>query len=184
MKRYDIRVRYFFEGIYMVVVEDCDEVKRMVNDDCGFVLGGDIYMICDDDEVLDWDFCIYFDMWIFFLQERGGKGSLLLEVVDFSGRIKELWGDIIDVIWQLFYIYCVKEICFLEEDYDLVWVIWFGKNGELYECRVIGFWVMVDSLIVFVEEKESGDEVQCYSLFEFGVKNIDWFYEMYEVVWY
>ena len=42
MKRYDIRVRYSFEGTYTVAAEDRDEAKRMVNDDCGLVLGGDI----------------------------------------------------------------------------------------------------------------------------------------------
>jgi hypothetical protein len=43
MKRYDIRVRYSFEGTYTVAAEDRDEAKRMVNDDCGLVLGGDIH---------------------------------------------------------------------------------------------------------------------------------------------
>ena len=59
MKRYDIRVRYSFEGTYTVAAEDRDEAKRMVNDDCGLVLGGDIHTTRDDDEVLDWDFCIH-----------------------------------------------------------------------------------------------------------------------------
>ena len=52
MKRYDIRVRYSFEGTYTVAAEDRDEAKRMVNDDCGLVLGGDIHTTRDDDEVL------------------------------------------------------------------------------------------------------------------------------------
>ena len=58
MKRYDIRVRYSFEGTYTVAAEDRDEAKKMVNDDCGLVLGGDIHTTRDDDEVLEWDFCI------------------------------------------------------------------------------------------------------------------------------
>ena len=101
MKRYDIRVRYSFEGTYTVAAEDRDEAKRMVNDDCGLVLGGDIHTTRDDDEVLDWDFCIHPDTRILSLLERGGKGSLPSEAVDFSGRIKELRGDIIDAIRQL-----------------------------------------------------------------------------------
>lgn len=92
MKRYDIRVRYSFEGTYTVAAEDRDEAKRMVNDDCGPVLGGDIHTTRDDDEVLEWDFCIHPDTRILSLQERGGKGSLPSEAVDFSGRIKELRG--------------------------------------------------------------------------------------------
>ena len=78
----------------------------------------------------------------------------------------------------------MKEIRLPEEDYDPVWVIWFGKNGELYECRVTGLRVTADSLTVLAEEKESGDEVQCHSPFELGAKNIDWLYEMYEAVWH
>ena len=147
MKRYDIRVRYSFEGTYTVAAEDRDEAKRMVNDDCGLVLGGDIHTTRDDDEVLDWDFCIHPDTRILSLQERGGKGSLPSEAVDFR-------------------------------------VIWFGKNGEPYECRVTGLRVTADSLTVLAEEKESGDEVQCHSPFELGAKNIDWLHEMYEAVWH
>ena len=184
MKRYDIRVRYSFEGTYTVAAEDRDEAKRMVNDDCGLVLGGDIHTTRDDDEVLDWDFCIHPDTRILSLQERGGKGSLPSEAVDFSGRIKELRGDIIDAIRQLLHTHCMKEIRLPEEDYDPVWVIWFGKNGAPYECRVTGLRVTYSSLTVLAEEKESGDEVQCHSPFELGAKNIDWLYEMYEAVWH
>lgn len=111
-------------------------------------------------------------------------GSLPSEAVDFSGRIKELRGDIIDAIRQLLHAHCMKEIRLPEEDYDPVWVIWFGKNGEPYECRVTGLRVTADSLTVLAEEKESGDEVQCHSPFELGAKNIDWLHEMYEAVWH
>ena len=183
MKRYDIRVRYSFEGTYTVAAEDRDEAKRMVNDDCGLVLGGDIHTTRDDDEVLDWDFCIHPDTRILSLQERGGKGSLPSEAVDFSGRIKELRGDIIDAIRQLLHDHAMNAIRFPEEDYDPVWVIWFSKNGEPYECRVTGLRVTDSSLTVLAEEKESGDEVECYSPFELGASNIDWLSGMYEAVW-
>lgn len=36
---------------------------------------------------------------------------------------------------------------------------------------------------VLAEEKESGDEVECYSPFELGASNIDWLSGMYEAVW-
>ena len=39
------------------------------------------------------------------------------------------------------------------------------------------------SLTVLAEEKESGDEVECYSPFELGASNIDWLSGMYEAVW-
>ena len=183
MAKYEVRVRYAFEGTYMVAAGNREEAKRMVEEDCGLVLGGNIHTTRDDDEVLDWDFCIHPDTRILSLQERGGKGSLPSEAVDFSGRIKELRGDIIDAIRQLLHDHAMNAIRFPEEDYDPVWVIWFGKNGEPYECRVTGLRVTADSLTVLAEEKESGDEVQCHSPFELGARNIDWLHEMYDAAW-
>ena len=45
MEKYDVKVRYIFEGTYTVVAEDC-----------GLVLGGNIHTTRDDDEVTDWKF--------------------------------------------------------------------------------------------------------------------------------
>ena len=42
MAKYDVKVRYSFEGIYTVAAEDRKEAKRMVEEDCGLVLGGNI----------------------------------------------------------------------------------------------------------------------------------------------
>ena len=182
MTKYDVKVRYAFEGTYTVVAEDHDEAKQMVSEDCGLVLGGNIHTTLDDEEVLDWEFGTHPDMQILSVTQRNGIAS---EAIDFSGRIEELRKEIIDAIRQLLYSHCMKEIRFLEEyEYDPVWVIWFGKNGEPYECRVTGLRVTADSLTVLAEEKESGDEVQCHSPFELGAKNIDWLHEMYEAVWH
>lgn len=182
MTKYDVKVRYAFEGTYTVVAEDHDEAKQMVSEDCGLVLGGNIHTTLDDEEVLDWHFGTHPDMQILSVIQRNGIAS---EAIDFSGRIEKLRMEIIDAIRQLLYSHCMKEIRFLEEyEYDPVWVIWFGKNGEPYECRVTGLRVTADSLTVLAEEKESGDEVQCHSPFELGAKNIDWLHEMYEAVWH
>lgn len=56
MAKYDVRVRYAFEGTYKVVAEDRDEAERMIAEDCGLVLGGNIHTTRDDDEVTDWRF--------------------------------------------------------------------------------------------------------------------------------
>ena len=37
MAKYDVRVRYSFEGTYKVVAEDRDEAERMIAEDCGLV---------------------------------------------------------------------------------------------------------------------------------------------------
>ena len=50
MAKYDVRVRYTFEGTYKVVAEDRDEAERIVTEDCGLVLGGNIHTTRDDDE--------------------------------------------------------------------------------------------------------------------------------------
>ena len=183
MKRYDIRVRYSFEGTYTVAAEDRDEAKRMVNDDCGLVLGGDIHTTRDDDEVTDWNFGIHPESQILSIKETGRKARAKYIAMNFSDRIEELRNGIIEAIRQLLHAHCVKEIRLPEEDYDPVWVIWFGKNGEPYECRVTGLRVTADSLTVLAEEKESGDEVECYGPFELGARNIDWLHEMYDAAW-
>lgn len=47
-----------------------------------------------------------------------------------------------------------------------------------------GYRTSGNSLTVLAEEKESGDEVECYSPFELGAKNIDWLYEIYDTAWH
>ena len=93
MAKYEVRVRYAFEGTYMVAAGNREEAKRMVEEDCGLVLGGNIHTTRDDDEVTE------------------------------------------------------------------------------------------GSLTVIAEEKESGDEVECYGPFELGARNIDWLHEMYDAAW-
>lgn len=59
MAKYEVRVRYAFEGTYMVAAGNREEAKRMVEEDCGLVLGGNIHTTRDDDEVTDWNFGIH-----------------------------------------------------------------------------------------------------------------------------
>lgn len=70
MAKYDVRVRYTFEGTYKVVAEDRDEAERIVTEDCGLVLGGNIHTTRDDDEVTDWRFSSHPDMQILSFRER------------------------------------------------------------------------------------------------------------------
>lgn len=55
MAKYEVKVRYAFEGTYTVAAGDREEAQRMVEEDCGLVLGGNIHTTRDDDEVTDWD---------------------------------------------------------------------------------------------------------------------------------
>ena len=166
MAKYDVRVRYAFEGTYTVVAEDHDEARQMVSEDCGLVLGGNIHTTLDDEDV-DWNFGVHPDTQILSVAQRNGKGTSAS--IDFSGRIEELRADIIEAIRQLLQAHCMTEIRFPEDDgYDPVWVIWFNKNGDPYECMVTDLRVTENSLTVFAEEKERGDEVECLSPCELG----------------
>ena len=180
MAKYDVRVRYAFEGTYTVVAEDHEEAVQMVSEECGLVLGGNIHTILDDEDV-DWNFGIHPDTQILSVAQRNGKGTSAS--IDFSRRIEELRTDIIEAIRQLLHDHCMNEIRFPQEESDPVWVIWFDKNGDPYECRVTGLRVTDSSLTVIAEEKEGGYEVECYSPFELGTRNIDWLHEMYNAVW-
>ena len=180
MAKYDVRVRYTFEGTYKVVAEDRDEAERMVTEDCGLVLGGNIHTTRDDGEVTDWKFGSHPDMQILSLKERDNKGKVKYTAMYFSDRIEELRKDIIEATRQLLYAHGLKEFSFTNDDEDPVWVIWFDKNGDPYECRVTGLEVTDNSLTVFAWEKESGCEVACHTPYELGACNIDWLNQMYE----
>lgn len=180
MAKYDVKVRYIFEGTYTVVAEDREEAESMVSEDCGLVLGGNIHTTRDDDEVTDWKFGCHPDLQVLSVRQRGGKSPMSV----FGERIEELREEIIDAIRQLLYAHGMTEIRFQEDDeYDSVWIIWFNKNGDPEECRVTGLRVTDTSMTITAEEKFGAYEVECYSRFELGAKNIDWLHEMYETVW-
>ena len=180
MAKYEVKVRYAFEGTYTVAAGDREEAQRMVEEDCGLVLGGNIHTTRDDDEVTDWDFGCHPDMEILSINRKGGKSPVSL----FGDRIEKLRKDIIDAIRQLLHDHAMNAIRFQEEDYDPVWVVWFNENGDPYECRVTGLRVTAGALIVIAEEKEGAYEVECHSRFDLGARNIDWLYEMYDVIWH
>ena len=71
MAKYDVRVRYAFEGTYTVVAEDHDEARQMVSEDCGLVLGGNIHTTLDDEDV-DWNFGVHPDTQILSVAQRNG----------------------------------------------------------------------------------------------------------------
>ena len=161
MAKYDVRVRYTFEGTYKVVAEDRDEAERIVTEDCGLVLGGNIHTTRDDDEVTDWRFGSHPDMQILSFRERVGKGK---------------------VRYTSMYAHGLKKITFTDNEEDPVWIIWFDDNAEPYECYVTGIEVTDKHITVLATIKDSMEEVFCQSPFELGASNIDWLNQMYEAV--
>ena len=180
MEKYEVRVRYAFEGTYQVVAEDRDEAKRMVTEECGLVLGGNIHTTRSDDEVTGWNFGSYPDVQILSVKEQDRGGRATYTAMCFYDRIEELRKDIIEAIRQLLYAHGMTEITFRDNDDDPVWVIWFDKHADPYECWVTGLEITDDGLIVLATIKDSLEEVACYSPFELGASNIDWLNGMYE----
>ena len=180
MKKIEVKVRYLFEGTYIVAADDRNEARTMVTRDCGLVLGGNIHTTLDDDDV-DWEFDVHPDMQILSYTEKENETKRLK--MDFSDRIETLRKDIIDAIRQLLYSHGLTEITFPEEQDDPVWVIWFNWDGDPYECKVMGVKVTDNSMTVIVHDKICNDEVTCSTPFELGAKNIDWLYEIYDAVW-
>lgn len=182
MAKYEVRVRYAFEGTYKVVAEDRDEAERIVTEDCGLVLGGNIHTTRDDDEVTDWRFGSHPDMQILSFRGRVGKGKVRYTSMCFSDRIEELRKDIIEAIRQLLDAHGLKKITFTDNEKDPVWIIWFDDNAEPYECYVTGIEVTDKHITVLATIKDSMEEVFCQSPFELGASNIDWLNQMYEAV--
>ena len=180
MKKIEVKVRYLFEGTYTVAADDRNEARTMVTRDCGLVLDGNIHTTLDDDEV-DWNFDVHPDIQILSYTEKENETKRLK--MDFSDRIETLRKDIIDAIRQLLYSHGLKEITFLEEQDDPVWIIWLNWNGDPYECKVMGVKVTDNSMTVIAHDKICNDEVTCSTPFELGAKNIDWLYEIYDAIW-
>lgn len=182
MEKYEVRVRYAFEGTYQVVAEDRGEAKRMVTEECGLVLGGNIHTTRGDDEVTGWNFGSHPDVQILSVKEQGRRGRARYTVMCFYDRIEELRKDIIEAIRQLLDAHGLKKITFTDNEEDPVWIIWFDDNAEPYECYVTGIEVTDKHITVLTTIKDSMEEVFCQSPFELGASNIDWLNQMYEAV--
>ena len=98
MAKYDVRVRYTFEGTYKVVAEDRDEAEKNSNGRLRSGIGRQYHTTRDDDEVTDWRFDSHPDMQILSFRERVDKGKVRYTSMCFSDRIEELRKDIIEAI--------------------------------------------------------------------------------------
>ena len=54
-KVYRVRTQYIFEGVFDVVVESKEEARQKVFQDCGMVMGGNVYSTLPDEEI-NWAF--------------------------------------------------------------------------------------------------------------------------------
>ena len=58
MKKYNVKVRYIFEGTYDVVADSREQAKAIAERDCGLVMGSSIHT-SNDGNVVDWDFSMH-----------------------------------------------------------------------------------------------------------------------------
>jgi hypothetical protein len=57
-KRYAVKTRFTFTGTFFVHAATKAEAQKLVNDDCGLVLGGKIHTSLSED-IVDWDFPVH-----------------------------------------------------------------------------------------------------------------------------
>lgn len=60
-KVYRVRTQYIFEGVFEVVAESREDARQKVIQNCGLVMGGNIYSTLPDEEV-NWAFSTHPDV--------------------------------------------------------------------------------------------------------------------------
>lgn len=120
MAEYEVRVRYAFEDTYIIAAGDREEAKRMMEEDCGLVLGGNIHTTRGDDEATDWNFDIHPESQILSIKEAGKKARTKYIAMNFSDRIGKLRNGIIEAIRQLLQTHSLTELASTNREDDLV----------------------------------------------------------------
>ena len=101
---------------------------------------------------------------------------------EFANKVETLRQEIIGAIRSLLTGRGLTDYRLTKEQDDAIWVIWFGKNSEPYECMVTGVSVIEDGIVVHAYEREGAIEVSCNSRYDLGARNIDWLLEIYEAI--
>ncbi|MEZ3441905.1 hypothetical protein [Alistipes sp.] len=70
MKRFEVKVRYTFDGHYVVRAASETDAARMVSHQCGLTLGGGIHTALGVTACPDWEFPIHPDMRILSIKDK------------------------------------------------------------------------------------------------------------------
>lgn len=62
MKRFEVKVRYTFDGHFIMRAASEKDAARMVTAQCGLTLGGGVHTTLGDAECPDWEFPTHPDM--------------------------------------------------------------------------------------------------------------------------
>ena len=72
MKTYTVQTKFVFAGAFEVHAENMQEARRIVEQDCGVVLGGKIHTTASQ-AVIDWEFPVHPEKRITSVKERKRK---------------------------------------------------------------------------------------------------------------
>lgn len=106
---------------------------------------------------------------------------------NFSKQIETLRRDIADAIRGKLEEHGLTEItfpdpCKVKEAPDTVYVIYFDRNGEPYECAVRKVSLEDASLSIHVLEKYSGEVYTISGTYELAMRSPVWLNEIYEAM--
>lgn len=60
MAKYKVPTQFIFTGYFVVEADSADEARKLVDEDCGLTIGGNIHSNLNDEDV-DWDFSVHPD---------------------------------------------------------------------------------------------------------------------------
>jgi hypothetical protein len=56
MKKYSVKTRFTFTGTFFINAGSKEEARKLVENDCGLVIGGGIHTACHSQDEVDWEF--------------------------------------------------------------------------------------------------------------------------------
>ena len=76
MKKYEVKVKFIFEGTFVVNAKTREEARDKIDKHCGLVMGGNIHTTLDEKDV-DWDFGIHPETQIIAMKQIRNKNNNL-----------------------------------------------------------------------------------------------------------
>ena len=70
MKRFEVKVRYTFNGHYITRAASGKDAARVVTEQCGLTLGGGIHTTLNEVACSGWEFPTHPDMQILFIKDK------------------------------------------------------------------------------------------------------------------
>jgi len=102
----------------------------------------------------------------------------------YATRIDSLRREIIRSIKQLYdqslEAHCYRPLLISELVSEPTFVVWYGKYGEPYECRVSKIDFEDGTLMLYAENENFKELLSVDSRYDIGARNLDWLNGVYE----